>query len=239
MCLTFGSRQFDHAVSVQLLEDHRDMGLITRTMLEGMVLLLWASKGKPIRPKQWMDFVRVHDWRLLNRHRREGVSVDDTEWKEVLDHLDRCGRQFYTHKSKECERKGLPLPIDPFRNSWIEPLVVGNSENKRSWKKLFEEVGLLDLYSSFYSPLAAWFHWDASSALISIQVIDQGIAYSSVRPDDSFYAILACITGLHVVAQLLDQEMQLGLSVKLEEYRLDFYSWSFSFHAPWQIPKIN
>jgi hypothetical protein len=40
MCLAFVSRQIEHIGSLIALNNHRDMGIIARTMLEGMILLL-------------------------------------------------------------------------------------------------------------------------------------------------------------------------------------------------------
>jgi hypothetical protein len=239
MCMSFISRQIEHIGSLIALGNHRDMGIIARTMLEGMILLLWARQNKNERPKHWKDFVYIHDWRMLIKHKKQGIIVPPEKWDEAFSRAIATGDMFYSHKAKKCVSDGKILPVDPYWRSWIEPKKEGKSENKRTWWDLFHEVGLDELYSNLYAPLASLFHWEASSVVQSISKTNEGIQYKSSNDSDVFYSILIGIISLHVTLQIVEKEFAIGMNKELSEFQQQFQDWHKTIHTICILPVIE
>lgn len=227
-CLSFLTRQFDHVASLVSLHGHRDMTLIARSMLEGMVILMWVSKNARARAAQWRDFTYVHDWRMFRRHRQQGKYVDEDDWRRVLEGLKQYGPQFYSSKARDRLDKGETLPDDPYRGNWIG----------KKYYQLFDEVDLLDWYEKFYAPFADWHHWGSASLLVSLSFNDDGVTYSSMRADDTVYALLIGISSLHVTLQVANVELGLRIGPELEDFRTEFEQWHLDRGAQWGIPYL-
>lgn len=56
MALCFLGKQVDHARSVILLIPSRDAVLVARSMIEGLVQLLWAESHPDVLPLKWREF---------------------------------------------------------------------------------------------------------------------------------------------------------------------------------------
>jgi hypothetical protein len=66
MAFLIVNRQLEHLNSIIALngiQQYRDTQLITRTMLEGLALIYWASKEKDKRPLQWSNCVWIEEFR--------------------------------------------------------------------------------------------------------------------------------------------------------------------------------
>jgi hypothetical protein len=228
MCLAFLSRQVDNVGSLIALHGHRDMTLVARSMLEGMVILMWVSKDPHERAALWKDFSFVHDWRMFRRQKREGRPVTEQDWNAVETGLKTVGPKYYSRNSLACIKKGLPLPDDPYRWNWMG----------LKWHEIFKDSKLTDWYERFYAPFADWHHWGAASLVQSISRGDEGIVYSSERADDTVYALLISISSLHVTIQIADRELHLRLGAELGQFRHEFEQWHETRGAKWGIPHL-
>ena len=227
-CLSFLTRQIDHVASLVSLHGHRDMTLIARSMLEGMVILMWVSKDSEARAAQWRDFTYVHDWRMHRRHRQQGNPVDEEEWNRVVEGLEQYGPKFYSSKAQDRLDNGETPPNDPYRGSWIG----------KKYYQLFDDVDLLDWYEKFYAPFADWHHWGSAGLLVSLSFNDEGVTYSAVRADDTVYALLIGISSLHVTLQVANVELGLGIGPQLEAFRTEFEQWHVDRGAQWGMPYL-
>jgi len=228
-CLAFLTRQIDHVSSLVSLHGHRDMTLIARSMLEGMVVLMWVSKNPASRAAQWRNFTYVHDWRMYRRHRLEGKPVGEEDWNSVLEGLEVHGSRFYSSKARDRLNRGETLPDDPYRVNWIA----------KRYYDLFKDVDLTDWYRKFYAPFADWHHWGSASLLVSLKFNDEGVTYSAARADDTVYALLIGISSLHVTLQVANAELALGIGPELEEFRVAFEAWHEGHGAIWGIPYLS
>ena len=67
MYLHFLSKQITHMDSILLLKDSRDSLLIARSMLEGLVLLMWTAGESKERAKLWKSYAYVVDYKTIKR----------------------------------------------------------------------------------------------------------------------------------------------------------------------------
>jgi hypothetical protein len=115
--------------------------ILSRTMFEGMVLLLWMSQDREPRTAKWRTWAYVLDWRALKMKDREGLPVDDARRKRVMDGIKLYGPMFLAKK---------PKGDDPYTRDWTPPVKV-----------MAEAVGLGSLYDSVYPADSQWVHWTA------------------------------------------------------------------------------
>lgn len=232
MCLSFLSRQFNHAQSLVALQNNRDMTLIARTMLEGMVLLMWVKQESSIRARLWRDFAFIHDWRLIKKHRESDIIVSDEVWERAEKMSRETGELFYTRQAREAIANSRPLPDDPYWKYW-------HSQERLNWFTIFKDVGHEDWYSNLYVGLCRWFHWESASIALSIKKEGKNFTFSLVREDDIYFAIMIEIICIHVTIQLTNIELSLGLSEELGRFRNDIHKWLQSRHSEIRIPQIS
>lgn len=101
MALCFLGKQVDHARSVILLIPSRDAVLVARSMIEGLVKLLWAESHPDVLTLKWRAFSYVHDWRVLREKARKGEAVDEDRRTSIEEALREFGEQFLKKKDKE------------------------------------------------------------------------------------------------------------------------------------------
>jgi hypothetical protein len=80
MAFCIVNKQLEHLKSICVLIDdnqHRDTQLITRTMIEGLAILYWASQ-EPGRPLHWRVCPWVEEFRRLY-----GKTIDPSYKKEM------------------------------------------------------------------------------------------------------------------------------------------------------------
>ncbi len=216
MALTFVTKQREHLRSVQTLlatGAHRDALLIARTMFEGMVILLWAFRGKPERTDLWFWYGVILDWRQLRKKEEAGIPVDAQDWAKLKPYLDKHGPNYYRDKVRdrirEAERNGTTyeLPADPWRNKW----------NTADVASMLTEVGSRDVYDPMYGHPSEWIHWGSRGIMRAMQPTDWGTA--GFAEEDWRAVALALHTGCQSLLQsleVLDGHFSLGLAQHLE-----------------------
>ena len=116
LCFLF--KQVDHARSVTLLIPSRDAVLIARSMIEGLVQLLWAESSPDVLPLKWRAFAWVHDWRILREKARKGEAVDEDRRIKIEEALLELGEQFLKKKEKSARDSGGTMSDDPYHDNW-------------------------------------------------------------------------------------------------------------------------
>lgn len=149
MALTFLCKQIEHARSLLALGRSRDVVLIARSMVEGMVQLTWASKLKGRRARRWCDFDAIQDWRTLDRRHRAGMRIPASVVAQAKRNARRLGWRFLTKDAAKSWRTSQELPPNPYVRSW----------SGLDIRELCKRTGYELKYLTFYADFSEWHHW--------------------------------------------------------------------------------
>jgi hypothetical protein len=158
MALSFVAKQREHLRSVRTLiaaGSYRDSLLIGRTMLEAWGRLRWAFNLVPDRTDLWFWFGAILDRRQMEKNKQDGIVVDPADEAALQPYINQHGPNYYRPDVRKALAKaqqiGTPytLPPDPW--------------NKYDWtdtklRAMFEELGEVRLYDSFYRRSSEWGH---------------------------------------------------------------------------------
>lgn len=204
MAYAFLAKQTDHATGILRLGDHPDSVLIARSMLEGMVQLLWAAKDSPARPLLWRAFAWVVDWRTMRAQEAAGEEVAPEQKAASLQQMKLYGPQFYTGAAK---RKGLRQYIDPYRRDWYPVSSV---------RELFAETESISLHDELYVQFAEWHHWSPGAIGHALARLPGTITYNATRASMEARALACAFQCLHHTAVIADHALELGLADRLQ-----------------------
>lgn len=211
MLASYAAKQIEHSSSLLKLECSMDTVLIARSMLEGLVQLLWATKRSRRRPLMWRAFVFVLDWRLLQEQRSQGLPIDPVIERHIRRGIRRYGKWFLTKEARRALVAGKLLPKDPYTKNWY-----GERE-----KDIFLDVGGTTLYEGAYAPFSEWHHWrpGAFGRLLSF---DDSAATFTLRTSDPNQLFKALATGFQCLwqtMQLFNARCRLGIGNDLQRLR--------------------
>jgi hypothetical protein len=212
MALCFVSEQVEHLKSIRLLVEHghhRDAGLIARTMMEGLCLLLWAAKDSPSRPLLWRSYACVEDFRLMKQKEAAGESIEPAQRAKINKMLKQYGNQFLTKKARKAQREGRPLPVDPYRKNW----------SGRPLDQICDEVQGQLLYEHIYRGMSERIHWSPRGLGTAITRDGQKVTYSGISPENAATALAVGFQALLQSLELLDEHLQLCEKRRLNQLR--------------------
>ncbi len=211
MLASFAVKQIEHSRSLLKLESSIDTVLITRSMLEGLAQLLWATKRPRRRPLMWRAFAFVLDWRLLQEQRSQGLTIDPVIERHTRRGIKRYGNWFLKKEARRALAAGKPLPKDPYSKNWY-----GERETD-----ILRDVGGETLLEGVYAPFSEWHHWrpGAFGRLLSF---DKGTSTFSMATWDPNQLATALATGflcLWQTMQLFNARCRLGIGHDLQWLR--------------------
>ena len=203
MMLSYAVKQIEHTHSVLKLGSSVDTVLVARSMLEGLVQLLWATKQARRRPLMWPAFALVLDWRLFQRQKLDGQDIDTAAEARTVRRLRRYRRWFLTDKAQKAAPSGKPLPSDPYVKNWY-----GESE-----AEIFRDVGADTLYKELYGPFSEWHHWRIGG-FGRLMTFDVNTSSYSIATSDPTMVASALSVGFQCLWQtmyLLNRRFRLGI----------------------------
>lgn len=216
MALCFLGKQIDHTKSILTLMPSTDVVLISRSMLEGLCQLLWASQDPTVRPLRWRAFALIHDWRVLQAKIAKGEQVDSEQRADIENALKEHGNQFLTPTALKALGKGETLPPDPYCNDW---------RTGRQIKQTFEMVKGEVLYQEFYKPFSDWHHWGAGGLGKVIKIQNNRVAYLPRNPSDSEATLAIAIQCLLQTVTLINAHLNIEFATKIAELRDGYIAW--------------
>lgn len=156
MALCFGYKQLEHADSIEALVDtgaYDDTQILARVMLEGLIILNWASLDSSVRGLRWRSYVLVSDWKLLqsNSNSRNKVKTDESYQNELKERLAELGNPYLTSRAR---KQGKESFDDPYQNTWM----VNDNGSKIELSHMVEEIGNPAL-KSIYDDISQYMHW--------------------------------------------------------------------------------
>lgn len=210
MSLCFVSAQVEHLTTVDMLVragQHKDAGLIARSMLEGMCLLLWAARDLSTRPFLWRSYAWVQDFRLVREKEKAGEKIDPSRKLDIMKQIKIHGQQFYTKKAKKAQFNGLPLPQDPYRENWSGKTV----------REVCEKVEGGLLYERVYRKTCQWIHWTPLGLGSAIRREGETVHYSHQSTETAATALASGFQALFESLVLLNSRLRLGFSNRLKK----------------------
>jgi hypothetical protein len=211
MLVSYAVKQLEHSRSMLKLHSSLDTLLIARSMLEGLVQLLWALRQPRRRPLMWRAFAFVLDWRLLQRQRANGTPVDPEVARHTKWGLQRYGRWFLTKDAKTARGTGAALPPDPYARNWY-----GERETD-----LFRAIGGEELLRGAYVPFSEWHHWRPGAIGRAIS-FDKGSSTFAMSTSDPSYAAMSYAAGFQCLWQtlrILNRRCRLHIGIPLRDLK--------------------
>ena len=212
MASTFVCRQLSHMKSVLGLVDagqYKDASIITRVMVEGCAILLWANAEPNERPLNWRAYVWIDQFKRLY-----GKSSYPEHQAEIEAALDKYCRQ-YLRKGSEGKIQSDIVP-DDYVSKWrMDDVTKGKFVEKRI-KDIFKETGLGSIHTNVYSLASSWVHWDSFSMAETIKREANGNIVCGVDPQ--YVGAMAIMSGFQALvgsALLLDKYLKMGFYARL------------------------
>lgn len=211
MLASFAVKQIEHSHSLLKLKSSIDTALIARSMLEGLTQMLWVTKDPRRRPLLWRAFAFVIDWRLLQRQRSQGLTIDPAIERHTRRGINHYGKWFLTKEARRELAAGKPLPKDPYTKNWY-----GERETD-----IFRDVGGTILLEGAYVPFSEWHHWrpGAFGRLLSF---DESTSTFSMTTSDPSQLAMALATGFQCLwqtMQVFNARCRLGIGRDLQRLR--------------------
>ena len=213
MSLCFVCKQTEHLRSITILTEskqYRDAGLIARSMIEGLCILLWAARKPQERLLQWKSYAWIEDYKLMLKKEKAGEKIDPATRERIKEQIKIYGPYFLKNKNKQFD--SLHSSIDPYRNKWI---------NKNISEVCKEVEGDL-LYEIIYRETSQWIHWTIKGMSSAIDRNDLTFQYTNASADIGATALASGFQSLFQSAKLLNDHKKMGfdnnLKVLSEEY---------------------
>ena len=205
MTLCFLSKQFEHLSAIQRLFPHTDIQLIARTMVEGLIQLIWCHTY-PENARKWRSFAWISDWRLMNYKESCGDPVSDDERIELENVLEEVGHLFRKNRFKE--------GTDPYHNNWRCGV---------SLKSVANELGGTELYSILYSDYSDWQHWGVASIGAQIERRSSAVHYSqSVAKGQLCSSLSVAFLCTFQMIEIASDYFELGLASELDALKKEY-----------------
>ncbi|MDG4544025.1 MAG: DUF5677 domain-containing protein [Rickettsiales bacterium] len=196
MITYFIFKQLDHAMSVIKLDPSMDAGLVSRTMIEGVINLSWALEKSSERVRNWFDYSAVYDFKLLEQQNSSGSFVSEKDKTEVNENYEQNAHTFLTkngNKHHDNFRKGKSL----------RDIIQGN-------------VSLEGFYSN-YQYFSDWAHWGSQSLRHAIIESVEDISYYESEHVYRVPALVIAFVSLLDIAVKTNEHFKLKHVEALEE----------------------
>lgn len=203
MYLHFLSKQITHMDSILLLKDSRDSLLIARSMLEGLVLLMWTAGESKERAKLWKSYAYVVDYKTIKRKGKENVDAAKVKstndgFKNYKDLRFKISEEFENIEKTERNYKWVWHPC--------------------SLRGLFKKVGGRLLYDVPYKYMSNWHHWNlAGLAEAFTRGENENIIFSPFSEKAFKISLLTAFQSLYEILKLGEKYFNFGLSEELKK----------------------
>jgi len=207
MCLCFMSKQFDHLSAISRLFPHTDIQLVARTMIEGLIQLIWCH-ASPENAYKWRSFAWISDWRLLNFKRSCGQDIPESESIEVESALHKIGHLF--------QKRNAGGKSDPYHNNWRCGV---------SLKSIANDFGGSQLYNLLYSDFSDWQHWGVTSIGAQIERSPSTVHYAqSITRGQLCSSLAVAFLCTYQMIEIVNDHFALGLEDDLEGLKKEYTS---------------
>ena len=205
MALTFHAKQLEHTYAVIVLNDHPDVALIVRSMLEGWWQLKWAHGDPQRRAEKWRSFSIIYDWRSIQDAKAAGLEIPPEREERTNSRLSGVRDQFLTGKAKQALSEKRQAPADPFQTTWHGMQI----------RQLVDDIGELRLYAGPYDEFSDRHHWAPAGIGQGIRIDGKMIRYDARDAPSTARALDIAFHCLYQSALLLNEHLALGFEERL------------------------
>ena len=205
MALCFTYKQLEHAHSIEILVDsgqYIDAAILARVMLEGFLLLGWASLLPEERGLRWRAYALVSDFKLLMEKKHRGEEVNTDVEKELRLRLSEFDEPFLTSIARKNGKEKYP---DPYQKSW-RVHADGSKVELRDMVDDLKDPQLKELYEN----LSQFGHWTPRG----IGEIKRDDLNVRIEFQSKGYAAQACAATFFVLGytlEILSRHFGLGM----------------------------
>jgi hypothetical protein len=147
-------KQRQHLRSILALERNRDALLIMRTMIEGLVQLMYILRtDREKLSSRWRRFNIIESWRGMIAMKRMGHNITPEIQKGVEARKEAVSDEFLTDKARKILEKRQPLPPDPYVKKWLSISITEMFYNIK-----LDRADADKLYTA-YDMGSSWHHW--------------------------------------------------------------------------------
>lgn len=187
----------------------KSIGIVGRSMLEGMVQLKWAS-AEPSRPERWRHYAAVLDWNLIEAKKQAGESVDANYEAEMKAMIKKYSDFFIVKREKRSAflETNEGLKGSDLAKSWYHP---------ESIRTMFEEIGDGKAYR-LYQEESQRTHWNVGAFGRYIDNAPGSISYriGSSGKDAARAMIMGAVASVETT-RLANAALELGAQELVEE----------------------
>jgi hypothetical protein len=213
----FVCKQLDHLKSIQILVKaghHMDAIIISRSMIEGLCILLWIAEKRDERSIDYRTFGWIDEYRHTCKMESIGFKIDPNYKLSLEKELKVFGHRFYTAQAKDLQRQDKPLPRNPYlpRPSW------------ENISKTCEEVKRSLTYLLIYYEASQWVHWTTDGMDMVFHRDGDKATYSCCSYRSAATALANGFESLIRSAKLLDSHLDLHLDKRLTEIEMNYHT---------------
>ncbi|CAI8975659.1 putative HEPN_AbiU2 domain-containing protein [Pseudomonas sp. IT-P100] len=203
MCHAFFLRQIQHMKSILLLKGECDSQLVSRSMFEGALYLMYAGKECQIA-RRWRLYCIVVDKQKMDEAELNGISVPSDIKRIINENIVECDELF------KCED-------GQYINNWREG---------ESIYSIVKKVGFEKLYDQYYFPMSDYHHWGTVSVGKRYAIIEGGLRQvdSSVTESDRISSLLLALSCLLSTADFAESLFSCNERVALNKFKFGLSS---------------
>jgi hypothetical protein len=211
MALCFSYKQLEHAHSIAILVDagqYADANILARVMLEGLVLLGWASLLPEERGHRWRAYALVSDWKVLVEKKQRGEEVAPEVEQNLKLRLTELGEPFLTSSAR---KNGIENYPNPYQKSWQ----VNPDGSKVELSKMIDDLNNPQL-KELYENLSQLGHWTPRGIGENIRRDGSGVW---LELESKGYAAQACAVTFQVLGHTLEivsAHLRLGAEIEVQ-----------------------
>lgn len=212
MALCFVSRQAEYLKSICVLIDahqHNSAGIIARSMIEGLALLLFASDNQTL-PERWRAFAAIENLALLKKKEASGDYIPSESRSAIEEQVKLFGERFYRRKAGELQKKGKALPANPFHPNWYGGIRISDVFTKARGGKLYDWI---------YWETSRLAHWTIGGLTKDIGGDSNTFEYTHQSETVAATSLAVGFQALQESLALLDRRLNLGFAGKIDELR--------------------
>jgi len=224
MAMCFAYKQLSHASSASMLLTENqvlDANVISRVMLEGLILLGWCSLEPSQRALRWRAFSLVSDYRTIKSRGAITDSMTQAKLTELTERL-RDHPELYTNAAR---RTNSESNSDPYQKTWH----VQESGARVELRQMAEELQDPTL-KLLYDDLSQIAHWTPAGVGFDIRQNDEkpSIGFSSDAKMAQAYAVV--FLALTQTLQIFNSHFSKSHSANPLQDLVEKYSRDFSMN---------